>query len=144
MLQIIANEDISAAQKVEAKKVLKEQKVKLLKKEVLVELTKSEEVNEVFDSTMVENFDVFKESIRESEEAIAALTKSQLKVKNEILENQAKMQEIERKKQEEELKAVKKALADMNSQWEDHFSQLKNHKMVMTFCPCSHSQIRER
>ena len=104
---------------------------------MLKELTKSEEVNEVFDSTMVNNFELFKESIRESEEAIEALTKSQLKVKNEILENQAKMQEIERKKQEEELKAVKKALADMNLQWEEHFSQLKNHKMVMTFCPYS-------
>ena len=103
-----------------------------MKKEVLVELTKSEDVNKVFDATMVQNFDLFKESIRESEEAIEALTKSQLKVKNEILENQAKMQEIERKKQEEELKAVKKALADMNLHWEEHFSQLKNHKMVIT------------
>ena len=105
-------------------------KVHLIDEAVVEALTESSQVNELLDDSMVENFDKFKESLRESEEAMFALTKQQLKVKDEVVANQQKMQEIELKKQEEELKTVKKALVDMENMWERHYDKLDNHQMV--------------
>lgn len=105
-------------------------KVELIDENVVEALTESNEVNELLDESMVENFDAFKDSLRESQEAMFALTKQQLKVKDEVIANQKKMREIEMKKQEEELKMVKKALSAMENMWEEHYDKLDNHKMV--------------
>ena len=105
-------------------------KVELIDETVVEALTESNEVNELLDESMVENFDAFKDSLRESQEAMFALTKQQLKVKDEVIANQKKMREIEMKKQEEELKMVKKALSAMENMWEEHYDKLENHKMV--------------
>ena len=105
-------------------------KVELIDETVVEALTESNEVNELLDESMVENFDAFKDSLRESQEAMFALTKQQLKVKDEVIANQKKMREIELKKQEEELKMVKKALSAMENMWEEHYDKLENHKMV--------------
>lgn len=105
-------------------------KVELIDENVVEALTESNEVNELLDESMVENFDAFKDSLRESQEAMFALTKQQLKVKDEVIANQKKMREIEMKKQEEELKMVKKALSAMENMWEEHYDKLENHEMV--------------
>ena len=92
---------MSVTEKEQAKLIIQEHKVELINEDILETLTESEDVNELIDQTMVENFDSFKASLLESQEAMMALTKQQLKVKDEVIQNQKKMREIEAKKQEE-------------------------------------------
>ena len=125
---------MSVTEKEQAKLIIQEHKVELINEDILETLTESEDVNELIDQTMVENFDSFKASLLESQEAMMALTKQQLKVKDEVIQNQKKMREIEAKKQEEELRAVKAALAEMNAMWQSHYEKLNNHEMVGPMC----------
>ena len=125
---------MSVTEKEQAKLTIQEHKVELINENILETLTESDDVNELIDQTMVENFDTFKTSLVESQDAMMALTKQQLKIKDEVIQNQKKMRDIEAKKQEEELRAVKAALAEMNSRWQQHYNELTKHKMVRGLC----------
>lgn len=125
---------MSVTEKEQAKLTIQEHKVELINENILETLTESDDVNELIDQTMVENFDTFKSSLVESQDAMMALTKQQLKIKDEVIQNQKKMRDIEAKKQEEELRAVKAALAEMNSRWQQHYNELTKHKMVCALC----------